>query len=272
VAEKRRASAIASMMLGLTLANLLGVPVATAIGGLAGWRLAFVLITGIGLLCVAGILATVPRGEVTEHPSLVAEFSALRKPVVLLVLGTVVLGASGLFAFYTFITPMMTDLAGFSPTAIPILLAVFGLGMTVGAVAGGKLADRFDPRRVVVGLLAVQAALLVAAVFAVRSPILAPVVVFGVGALGLMFLPSVQSAVMDAAGNAPALASATIQSAFNIANALGASLGGLTLAAGLGLAAPPGAGALLSTLALVPAVLTVALARRMRLRAVAVPA
>jgi MFS transporter, DHA1 family, inner membrane transport protein len=272
VPEKRRASAIASMMLGLTLANLFGVPAATAIGGLAGWRLAFVLITGIGLLCVAGILATVPRGAVTEQPSLIAEFTALREPVVLLVLGTVVLGTSGLFAFYTFITPMMTDLAGFSPTAIPILLAVFGLGMTVGAVVGGRLADRFDPRRVVVGLLAAQAALLVAAVFAVRSPILAPVVIFGVGALGLMFLPSVQSAVMDAAGNAPALASATIQSAFNVANALGASLGGLTLAAGLGLAAPPGAGALLSIIGLVPAVLTVTLARRMHLRTVAVPA
>ena len=264
VPEKRRSSAVASMMLGLTMANLVGVPATTAIGAFAGWRLAFVLIAGLGLLCVVGISATVTRDAMTQRPSLTAEFTALRKPAVLLVLAAVVLGASGLFAFYTFITPMMTDLAGFSPAAIPILLAVFGLGMTVGAIAGGKLADRFDPRRVIVGLLAAQAALLVAAVFAVRSPILAPALVFGVGALGLAFLPSVQSAVMDAAGEAPAMASAAIQSAFNVANALGAALGGLALAAGLGLAAPPGAGALLSALGLVPAVLMVALASRKR--------
>jgi DHA1 family inner membrane transport protein len=114
--------------------------------------------------------------------------------------------------------------------------------------------------------------LLVVAVFAVRSPILAPLMVFGVGALGLSFFPSVQSVVMEVAGKAPALASATIQSAFNIANALGAALGGLALAAGLGLAAPPGVGALLSAIALVPAVSLVLLARRTRLRAARVPA
>ncbi|HEY0811920.1 MAG TPA: MFS transporter [Pseudonocardia sp.] len=272
VPRERRSSAVASMMLGLTLANLAGVPAATALGGFAGWRLVFFLIAGVGLLCMAGIFVTVPRVAVTERPSLTAEFAALRKPAVLLVLGTVVLGASGLFAFYTFITPMLTDLAGFRPTTIPILLAVFGLGMTAGTIAGGRLSDRFDPRRVVVGLLAVQAGLLVAAVFAVRSPIFAPLVVFGVGALGLTFFPSVQSVVMEAAGDAPALASATIQSAFNVANALGAALGGLALAAGLGLAAPPGVGALLSTFALVPALLAVVLAKRTRRRAVAVPA
>jgi DHA1 family inner membrane transport protein len=272
VAEKRRASAIASMMLGLTLANLVGVPAATALGGFAGWRLAFVLITVLGVLCVVGLAATVPVDAITVRSNLAAEFAALRRPAVLLVLGSVVLGATGLFAFYTFVTPMMVDLAGFSTAAIPLLLAVFGLGMTVGAITGGRLADRFDPRRVLVGLLAVQAVLLFVAVFAVRSPILAPLLIFGVGALGLSFFPSVQSVVMEVAGNAPALASATIQSAFNVANALGAALGGLALAAGLGLAAPPGVGALLSVLALAPAVSLVVLARKSRPQAAPVPA
>jgi DHA1 family inner membrane transport protein len=110
------------------------------------------------------------------------------------------------------------------------------------------------------------------AVFAVRSPILAPLLIFGVGALGLSFFPSVQSVVMEVTGNAPALASATIQSAFNVANALGAALGGLALAAGLGLAAPPGVGALLSVLALAPAVSLVVLARKSRPQAAPVPA
>ncbi|MDT7708048.1 MAG: transporter, family, inner rane transport protein [Pseudonocardiales bacterium] len=271
VPERRRASAVASMLLGLTVANLVGVPAATLLGGLAGWRLSFVLITVLALACVAGMLVTVPRDAVTARPSLGSEFAALGKPAVLLALGTVVIGCGGLFAFYTFITPMMTDLAGFGTAAIPVLLGVFGLGMTVGSVVGGRLADRFDPWRVVIGLLAGQTLLLAVSVFAVHSPVLAPVMVFGVGATGVAMVPAVQSVVMDAAGDAPALASATIQSAFNLANALGASLGGLVLAAGLGLAAPPGAGALLSALGLGPAVLMVLLARRAGARKDTVP-
>ncbi|MCW2720814.1 MFS transporter [Pseudonocardia sp.] len=272
VPERRRASAVASMLLGLTVANLVGVPAATLLGGLAGWRLSFVLITVLALACVAGMLVTVPRDAVTARPSLGSELAALGKPAVLLALGTVVIGCGGLFAFYTFITPMMTDLAGFGTAAIPVLLGVFGLGMTVGSVVGGRLADRFDPWRVVIGLLAGQTLLLAVSVFAVHSPVLAPVMVFGVGATGVAMVPAVQSVVMDAAGDAPALASATIQSAFNLANALGASLGGLVLAAGLGLAAPPGAGALLSALGLGPAVLMVLLARRAGARKDTVPA
>ncbi|GAA3235030.1 MFS transporter [Pseudonocardia petroleophila] len=262
VAPGRRASAVASMVLGLTVANLVGVPAATALGGLLGWRLAFVLITGLALLCVAGMLATLTRDTVTARPSIGAEFAALRRPAVLLALGTVVVGCGGLFAFYTYIAPMMTDLAGFGTATVPVLLGVFGLGMTVGTVAGGRLADRFDPRRVVVALLAAQAGLLVVAVAAVHSPVTAPVLVFGIGAVGLAIVPAVQTLVLDAAGEAPALASASIQSAFNLANAIGAAAGGLVLSAGLGLAAPPAAGALLAALGIVPAVAVIRYARR----------
>jgi MFS transporter, DHA1 family, inner membrane transport protein len=272
VPERKRASAVASMLLGLTVANLVGVPAATLLGGLAGWRLAFVLITVLALCCVIGMMATVPRDGVTARPSLAAEFGALRAPAVLLALGTVVIGCGGLFAFYTFIAPMMTELAGFAAAAMPLLLAVFGLGMTVGTVLGGRLADRFDPRRVVVGLLAAQSVLLLVAVFAVRSPVLAPVMIFGIGAVGVALVPAVQSVVMDAAGDAPALASATIQSAFNLSNALGAALGGAVLTAGWGLAAPSAAGAALTALGLVPAVVVVIHARRAARSRVAVPA
>ncbi len=264
VPAHRRASAVASMLLGLTVANLVGVPAATLLGDVAGWRPAFLLIAVLGLASVAGMALTVPRDTRTARPSLLAEFAALRQPAVLLALAAVVVGCGGLFAFYTFISPMMTDLAGFAPAAVPLLLAVFGLGMTLGTVAGGRLADRFDPRRVVVGLLAAQAALLVVSVVAVRSTLLAPVLILGVGALGVAMVPAVQSVVMDAAGDAPALASATIQSAFNLANAIGAAAGGLVLAAGLGLAAPPAAGAALAALGLVPAIAAVRHARRGR--------
>jgi DHA1 family inner membrane transport protein len=262
VPEGRRASAVASMLLGLTVANLVGVPAATALGGFAGWRSAFVVITGLALLCVAGMLATVPRDGVTARPGIGAEFAALRRPVVLLALGTVVVGGAGLFAFYTYIAPMMTDLAGYDPAAVPLLLGVFGLGMTVGTVAGGRLADRFVPRRVVVAMLLAQTAALLLSVVALRSPVPAALVVFTVGALGLAIVPAVQAVVMDAAGDAPALASASIQSAFNLANAIGAVAGGLVLSAGLGLAAPPAAGALLAALGVVPAVAAIRYARR----------
>lgn len=261
VPENRRASAVGSMLLGLTLANLVGVPAATALGSSAGWRPSFVLIAVLGLLSVLGMALTVPRDTVATRPSLRAEYVALRTPAVLLALASVVVGGGGLFAFSTFISPMMTALAGFDVTVVPLLLAVFGLGMTAGSLAGGRLADRYDPRRVVVGMLATQSVLLLVAVAAVHSPITAPLVVFGVGAVGVAMVPAVQSVVMDAAGDAPALASATIQSAFNAANAIGAALGALMLTAGLGLAAPPAGGAALAALGLVPALALVRGAR-----------
>lgn len=269
VAEHRRASAVASMVLGLTVANLVGVPAATMLGGLAGWRLAFVVIALLALACVAGVLAFVPRGTVAEAPGLRAELAVLRSPAVLLMLAMVAIGCGGLFAFYSYIAPMMTELAGFGPAAVPALLAVFGLGMTVGTVLGGRLADRFEHRRVLVALMAGQAALLVVAVPAVHSPVLAPVVIFGVGVLGLALVPVAQSVVMDAASAAPALASAAIQSAFNISNALGAALGGAVIAAGFGLAAPPAVGAVLAALGTGLAIMTLGIMKLRRARTTA---
>lgn len=262
VPPHRRASAVASLLLGLTLANLVGVPAATLLGGLAGWRLAFVVITVLAVLCVAGVLAFVPRDAVTERPGLRAELAVFRSPAVLLVLGLVITGCGGLFAFYTYIAPIVTEVSGFGTAAVPVLLAVFGLGMTAGTILGGRLADRLDGRRALVGLLAAQAVLLLAAGPAMRVQVLVPVAVFGVGVLGLALVPVVQSVVMDAAADAPALASATVQSAFNLANALGASLGGVVIAAGLGLAAPATAGAALTAVGVVVAVAAVLQARR----------
>ena len=175
-----------------------------------------------------------------------AELAVLRSPAVLLVLSAVAFGCGGLFALYSYIAPMMAEVAGFPRTVVPALLAVFGLGMTIGTVLGGRLADHVDGRRAVVGLLAAQAVLLLAAVPAVRSPVLAPVVVFlDRGDRGAL-VPVVQSVVMDAAGAAPVLASAAIQSGFNLANALGAALGGAVIGTGFGSAAPAAVGSALA--------------------------
>ncbi|HEX5811450.1 MAG TPA: MFS transporter [Pseudonocardia sp.] len=244
----RRASAVGWLFLGLTVANLVGVPAATVFGGVVGWRLAFALIAGVALLCVAGMLLTVPRdaGAGGVAVGLRAELAVLRRPAVLLALAMVVFGCGGLFTFSTYIAPMTTEVTGWPPAAVPVMLALLGLGMTAGTFLGGRIADRMDGLRAAVVVLGAQAVVLLGAVAAVHSRVLAPVAAFAVGALSLALVPVVQTVVVDAARDAPVLASASMQSGFNIANALGAALGGLVLAAGLGYAAPPAVGAVLA--------------------------
>lgn len=252
----RRAAAVGRLFLGLTVANLVGVPAATVLGGALGWRPAFALIGGIALLCVVGMALYLPRATGRAAAAgLRAELAAFRSPAVSLALAMVVLGCGGLFTFATYIAPMTTEVTGWPSSAVPVQLAVLGLGMTVGTFLGGRLADRVDSRRAVMLVLAAQSAALLAAVPAVHVPVLAPVAVFTVGAVSLALAPVVQTLVIDTAKDAPVLASAAMQSAFNIANAVGASLGGLVLAVGLGYAAPPAVGAVLAALGVGLAVL-----------------
>ncbi|GEL24037.1 MFS transporter [Pseudonocardia sulfidoxydans NBRC 16205] len=269
VAEERRARAIAAVFLGLTVSNVLGVPAATALGSVVGWRIAFAVIVVVALASVAGIAILVPRTGIGTPARLGSELAVFRQPAVLLVLGMIVLGCGGLFAFYSYIAPVMTGLAGFGEGAVPVLLGVFGLGMTLGTVLGGRLADRVDPRRVMAALLAAQAVLLAVAVVALHTRWLAALVVFGVGLLGLALIPAVQSVVLDAARDAPVLASAAIHSAFNIANAIGAALGGVVLAAGFGLGAPSAVGAALAAVGVLLALVSMRVAARRPAAAVA---
>jgi DHA1 family inner membrane transport protein len=245
----RRASAVGRLFLGLTVANLVGVPAATVFGSALGWRPAFALIAAIALLCVGGMAACVPHttGRAAAG-GLRAEFAVFRSPAVSLALAMVVLGCGGLFTFATYIAPMTTEVTGWPAAAVPVQLAVLGLGMTVGTLLGGRLADRVDSRRAVMLVLGAQSVALLAAVPAVHVPVLAPVAVFAVGTLSLALAPVVQTLVLDTARDAPVLASAAMQSAFNISNAIGATLGGLVLAAGFGYAAPPAVGAVLALL------------------------
>jgi DHA1 family inner membrane transport protein len=245
----KRAATVGRLFLGLTVANLVGVPAATVFGGALGWRFAFALIAGIALLCVVGMAVCLPRtASGGTAAGLRAELAMFRSPAVLLALAMVVLGCGGLFTFTTYIAPMTTEVTGWPAAAVPIQLAVLGLGMTVGTVLGGRLADRMDSRRAVMLVLAAQSAALLAAVPALHVPVLAPVAVFVVGTLSLALAPVVQTLVLDTARDAPVLASAAMQSAFNISNAIGAALAGLVLTAGFGYAAPPVVGAVLAAL------------------------
>ena len=210
----RRASAVGWLFLGLTVANLVGVPAATVFGGVVGWRLAFALIAGVALLCVAGMLLTVPRdaGAGGVAVGLRAELAVLRRPAVLLALAMVVFGCGGLFTFSTYIAPMTTEVTGWPPAAVPVMLALLGLGMTAGTFLGGRLADRMDGLRAAVVVLGARAVVLLGAVAAVHPRVLAPVAAFAVGTLSLARVPVVQTVVVDAARDAPVLASASMQS------------------------------------------------------------
>jgi MFS transporter, DHA1 family, inner membrane transport protein len=246
-----RASAVGRLFLGLTIANVVGVPLATIFGGAVGWRPAFALNAAVALLCVAVMAVWVPRTRGRASTAGVrAELAVFRSRPVLLALAMVVFGCGGLFTFATYIAPMTTEVTGWPAAAVPVQLALLGLGMTVGTVVGGHLADRLGSRRAVIRVLGAQSLVLLATVPALHSPVLAPVATFAVGAVSLALAPVVQTVLLDAAQDAPVLASASMHSAFNIANAVGAALGGLVLTAGLGYGAPPAVGAALAAVGL----------------------
>jgi DHA1 family inner membrane transport protein len=258
----RQARAISRMFLGLTIANIVGVPAATLLGQHLGWRSAFWVVAGIGVLTLVALAVAVPgRDNRPSGGTLRAEFAAFREPQIWLSLAICVFGFAGVFASFSYVTPMMIDLAGFPPAAVTFLLALFGVGMTVGNVLGGRFTDRDHGRTLVFGLVALGA-VLVAFVAAAHSPIAAVIMVFLLGVAGFVVATPLQVRIMSQAPHAPTLASAGLQSAFNTANSLGAYLGGVVIAAGFGYASPNWVGALLAVVGLGFAALSALLARR----------
>lgn len=262
VDASRRARAISRMVLGLTIANIVGVPAATLLGQHLGWRSAFWVVAAIGVLAVAMLAIAVPHQDARPAGSrLRAEFGAFRNPQVWLSLGICVFGFAGVFASFTYVTPMMVDLAGFRPAAVTFLLALFGLGMTVGNVIGARLTDHDHGRTLYTGLIALAAVLLVFLV-TTHSPVAAAVTLFFLGVAGFTVATPLQVRVMEQAPHAPTLVSAALQSAFNTANSLGAYLGGVVIAAGFGYASPNWVGAGLAGVGLTFAIVSAVLARR----------
>ncbi|MER5389075.1 MFS transporter [Saccharopolyspora sp. NPDC002686] len=269
VPADKRGQAISMMFIGLTVANIVGVPLGTLLGQALGWRWAFGLVAVIGVVALAAVAALVPDQPKPTDVSLRGELRAFRRPQVWLAFAVVVFGFAATFSFYSYIKPVLTDVTGYSPTAVTPLLALFGVGMTVGTALGGRLADR-NPMRTLYVFLTALAASLGLFVFTAHSAVLAPITVFLIGATGFAAIPSIQARILDQAKEAPALGSASIQSTFNIANSLGAYLGGLVIAAGLGLTAPSWVGALLALVGLGFALLSGWLDRNQRQPAAAV--
>jgi DHA1 family inner membrane transport protein len=245
VPPNKRAQAVGRMMLGLSLANLLGVPFATWIGQIAGWRAAFGVVAGLGLLTALLCRLSLTAMPAAEGASPLTELGALRRLQVWLTLGIAAIGFGGLFAVYSYITPMLTNVTGTTEATVPVLLAVIGAGMVAGSLFGGWLADQGIMRAIGMLLLLNIVTL---GLFALTAPSLPAVTVnmFMMGFVGLSIGPGLQTRLMDVAADAQALAAALNHSAFNTANALGAWLGGLSIAAGYGWTSTGPIGALLA--------------------------
>ncbi|MEV3852851.1 MFS transporter [Streptomyces sp. NPDC050095] len=261
VAPEKKAGAIAMMFTGLTVANVVGVPLGTLIGQSVGWRITFALVAALGVLGLVGIAKLVPDLPKPEGVHLRHEVAAFKNVQVLLAMAMTVLGFGGVFAAITYITPMMTNVAGFSEGSVTWLLVLFGLGMVGGNLVGGKFADRALMPMLYVSLGALA---LVLGLFTVTAhhKILAAVTIALIGALGFATVPPLQKRVLDQASGAPTLASAVNIGAFNLGNALSAWLGGMVISAGLGYTAPNWVGAALAAGALVLAVVSAGLERR----------
>ncbi|MDX3862449.1 MFS transporter [Streptomyces europaeiscabiei] len=261
VASDRKAGALAMMFSGLTVANVVGVPLGTLIGQSVGWRVTFAGVAALGVVGLLGIARLVPETARPKGVRLRHELAAFKNVQVLLAMGMTVLGFGGVFAAITYIAPMMTHVAGFADSSVTWLLVLFGLGMVGGNLVGGKYADRalMPMLYVSLGALAVVLALFS---FTAHDKIAAAVSVMLIGALGFATVPPLQKRVLDHAHGAPTLASAVNIGAFNLGNALSAWLGGLVIDAGLGYTAPSWVGAALAVSALVLALIAAMLERR----------
>ena len=261
VPPDRRARAVARVMLGLTVANIVGVPLATLLGQQLGWRSTYVAVAVIGALTVAAVARLVPRVAALPGASPARELGALRRPQVWLTLLVGAVGFGGFFAVYSYITPTLVEVTGLAESGVPAALVLFGLGMTIGTEAGGRLADRGVVRTIALGMAGVLV-VLVAFSLTVQHVVAAMVGIFLLSAFGSLTLPALQTRLMDVAGDAQSLAAAGNHASLNVANALGAFLGGIVLAAGHGYTAPALVGAALSALGLLVLAGSVALERR----------
>ncbi|MEU9701277.1 MFS transporter [Streptomyces sp. NPDC047981] len=265
VAPERKASAISLMFMGLTVANIVGVPLGTYIGQAAGWRVTFALVAALGVIGFLGVARLIPATATGRSgtANVRTEFAAFKNVQVWLAMAMTVLGYGGVFAAITYITPMMTEVAGYTEAAVTWLLVLFGIGMFLGNLLGGRFADRALMPMLFVSLGALSLALLLFTATA-HHKVLAAITLTLIGALGFATVPPLQKWVLDQAKQAPTLASAANIGAFNLGNALAAWLGGVVIAAGLGFTAPNWVGALLSGTALLLAFLAAFLDRRTR--------
>lgn len=238
---ERRAKAVSYVMLGLTIATVIGVPFATWLGQHWGWRSGFEFAALIGVLTIAATWLALPKIAAPANASMRSELSGIKRPQMWLTLGIAAIGFGGMFSVYTYISPILTDYTGVNIRYVPIALSVWGFGMLCGGLIGGWLADRGMKKAMYRIIFAIIIAFSIAP-FMVGNIYTAVLAFFLLGASAMALGPVLQTRLMDVAGEAQTLAASLNHSAFNIANAQGAWLGGLVISAGLGWTAPIWAG------------------------------
>lgn len=234
----KEAQAVSVMFSGLTLANLLGVPVGTYIGQQFNWNATFILIAAIGALTVLSLYFWMPDLKTEKTESLRTQLRFFRTKESWLIIGITAIGLGGLFCWISYIAPLLTEVSGFAPEHIPYILILAGLGMVVGNIMGGKLADRFSPPKTILLLLLMIAADLLLVYFFSSNQYAALALVFLTGCITFAVAAPIQMLMIQTAVGAEMIASAVIQAGFNVGNALGAFLGGLPLVAGFSYASP----------------------------------
>lgn len=263
--EGRRAWAVTRMMLGLSVANVIGVPFAAWLGQQYGWRVAFLSIVVVGVINVIALIMLLGPVPDQKDASVRGELSALKSAQVWLTLGVGAIGFGGVFALYSYVSPVFTREAGLDISLIPIVLVVFGSGMVAGNIFWGKWIDRSVVGSMAI-LLVLMAVFLTLFALAAGNPYLAMPALFLVGSATAL-ASATQTRLMDVAGKAQTMAAALNHSAFNMGNALGAFLGGLVIAAGWGWRAPSWVGVGLAIAGLGILGLSVALEKREAARA-----
>jgi DHA1 family inner membrane transport protein len=249
VPPNKRTQAVARVMMGLTVATLLGTPVATWFGQILSWRIAFGAVGFMGALTVVLIWLFLPKDKVQKGASPMRELGAFTRKQVWFTLGIGAVGFGGLFSVFSYIASTATEVAGMPESAVPVMMALFGSGMIVGNLVGAWFADR-NLMGTIGGVLACSAVVMTVLWLTVENPYMLSACVFLVGC-SVAIGPALQTRLMDVAADAQTLAAALNHSAFNIANALGAWLGGLAIAAGYGFASTGWVGAVLAVAGLV---------------------
>ncbi|HET8779965.1 MAG TPA: MFS transporter [Agromyces sp.] len=266
----KRARGVALVLSGLTISNVIGVPAITWLGQAAGWRIAYLAVAAIFALTFVAVLLVVPWQAGDPYATMKRELRAFGRVQVWFAVGIGAIGFGGLFAVYSYVAPMATEVTGLDPALVPVVLIVFGIGMTVGNLVGGRLAD-WSVRRSMYVFFAILAAALVLLGFTATDPVGLFTGVFLVGAASAALSPTIQARLMDVARDSQSIAAALNHSALNIGNSLGAVLGGIAIAAGLGYVAPIWIGLVLTIAGVLLAVASFALDRVRGRRGVSVP-
>jgi len=239
----REARAVSVMFAGLTIANIIGVPLGTYIGHHISWRLSFLMIAAISLIATGTIKLWMPVLSAPDNPGFLNSVKVFKKPELWLIIGVSAIGTGGMFAWISYIAPLMTEVAGFSSNVITLIMVIAGIGMAAGNFAGGRLADRYSPLITTSILLLCMIAALLLFTVVIHLKVAAIFMTFITGAVGFAVIAPMQMLIIQSAKGSEMLASSVLQASTNMGNALGAFLGGLPIAAGLGYTSPEFIGA-----------------------------